>query len=107
MNSCQATWEDTENNRQVDLVVSYQVDSTRVEISNVTPTRVNFLCPTTGKVTRSIGVWTNGGRRVLGRQLKAAGRLNSLKQEIAEGRVVEIKHAIPKAIGRETPVLTA
>ena len=107
MNSCQATWEDAENSRRVDLVVSYQVDATRVEISNVTPTRVNFLCPTSGNVTRSIGVWTNGGRRVLGRQLKASGRLSSLKQEIAEGRVVEIKHAIPKVVGKQTPVLTA
>ena len=107
MNSCQATWEDTENNRHVELVVNYRLDATRVEINDVTPTRVTFLCPTSGKPTRSIGVWTNGGRRVLGRQIKQSGRLSSLKQEIAEGRVVEIKHASPKAAGKQTPVLTA
>ena len=56
MNSCQATWEDAENNRQVELVVNYRLDATRVEIGDVTPTRVNFLCPTSGKPTRSIGV---------------------------------------------------
>jgi hypothetical protein len=107
MNSCQATWEDAENNRRVELVVNYRLDATRVEINDVTPTRVTFLCPTSGNPTRSIGVWTNGGRRVLSRQIKDSGRLNSLKQEIAEGRVVEIKHTTPKAAGKQTPVLTA
>jgi hypothetical protein len=107
MNSCQATWEDEENNRRVELVVNYRLDATRVEINDVTPTRVSFVCPTSGNVTRSIGVWTNGGRRVLGRQLKASGRINSLKEEIASGRVVEIKHAMPKAAGTLAPVLQA
>ena len=58
MKSCQATWEDEENNRRVELVVNYRLDATRVEINDVTPTRVTFLCPTSGKPTRSIGVWT-------------------------------------------------
>ena len=48
MNSCQATWEDEENNRRVELVVNYRLDAKRVEINDVTPTRVNFLCPTSG-----------------------------------------------------------
>src|SRR6185369_6870636 len=60
MNSVQASWEDEENNRSVELVVNYRLDAKRVEINEVTPTRVNFLCPTTGKTTRSIGVWTEG-----------------------------------------------
>ena len=107
MKSCQATWEDEENNRQVELVVNYRLDSKRVEIEGVTPTRVNFLCPTTGNTTRSIGVWTNGGRRVLGRQLKASGRLATLPQEIASGQLVEIKHPTPKTVGKNTPVLQA
>ncbi len=107
MKSCQATWEDAENNRQVELVVNYQLDATRVEISDVTPTRVTFLCPTSGKPTRSIGVWTNGGRRVLNRQLKASCRLGTLSQEIASGNVVAIKHASPKYADKATPVLQA
>ena len=107
MNSCQATWEDAENNRQVELVVNYRLDATRFEIKDVTPTRVNFICPTSGKTTRSIGVWTNGGRRVLTRAMKASGRLNSLPQEIMDGTLVEIKHATPKTAVNTTPVLQA
>src|SRR3954468_17022893 len=34
--------------------------------------------------TRSIGVWTDGGRRVLSRALESSGRLTTLPQEIAE-----------------------
>ena len=107
MNSCQATWEDAENNRQVELVVNYRLDATRFEIKDVTPTRVNFICPTTGKTTRSIGVHTNGGRRVLTRAIKASGRLNTLPQEIVDGKLVEIKHPMPKTANNVTPVLQA
>jgi hypothetical protein len=107
MKTCQATWEDEENNRRVELVVNYRLDATRVEINNVTPTRVTFVCPTSGKPTRSIGVWTNGGRRVLGQQVKSSGRLNTLAQEIAAGQVVEIEHPMPKAAAYAAPVLTA
>ena len=49
MKSCQATWEDAENNRHVELVVNHRLDATRVEINDVTPTRVTFLCPTIRK----------------------------------------------------------
>ncbi len=107
MKSCQASWEDEENNRSVELVVNYKLDASRVEISDVTPTRVNFLCPTSGQTVRSIGVWTNGGRRVLSRQIEQAGRLASLPQEIASGQLVEIKHPTPKTDGKTTPVLQA
>jgi hypothetical protein len=107
MNSCQATWEDEENNRRVELVVNYRLDATRVDINSVTPTRVNFLCPTSGITVRSIGVWTNGGRRVLSRQLKASGRLATLPQEIADGKLVEIKHPAPRVPRKATPVLQA
>jgi hypothetical protein len=107
MKNCQATWEDEENNRQVELVVNYRHDATRVEINDVTPTRVNFLCPTSGNTTRSIGVWTDGGRRVLSRALQSSGRLNTLPQEIADGKLVEIKHPMPKLAGKSTPVLQA
>ncbi len=107
MNNCQATWEDAENNRRVELVVNYRLDTTRVDISDVTPTRVTFLCPTSGIPVRSIGVWTGGGRRVLARQFNASGRLDSLQEEIASGNVVEIKHPVPKFAAQSTPVLQA
>ena len=107
MKSCQATWEDAENNRRVELVVNYRLDATRVEINDVTPTRVNFFCPTSGDTLRSIGVWTDGGRRVLSRQLVDSGRLSKLPQEIAAGQFVEIKHPAHKPAGKATPVLQA
>jgi hypothetical protein len=107
MKSFQANWEDEENNRRVELVVNHRLDATRVEISDVTPTRVTFLCPTTRSPLRSIGVWTNGGRRVLARQMAAAGRLESLPQEIATSQLVEIKHAAPKIATAPTRVLQA
>src|SRR5829696_1241126 len=107
MKNCHATWEDEENNRQVELVVNYRLDATRVEINDVTPTRVNFLCPTSGSTTRSIGVWTNGARRVLSRAIEASGRLTTLPQEIANGKLVEIKHPTPKSAGKVMPVLQA
>ena len=96
MKSYQATWEDAEASRQVELVVNYRLDQTRVEISDVTPTRVNFLCAKSGKQLRSIGVHTQGGRKLLARQVEAAGRLAKLPGEISEGRLVEIKHASPR-----------
>ncbi len=107
MKSCQATWEDEENNRRVELVVNYRLDNTRVDVSDVTPTRVTFLCPTSGAPLKSIGVWTNGGRRVLSRQIAASGRLDTLPKEIAAGELVEIKHPTPKAAGKATPILQA
>jgi hypothetical protein len=107
MKSCQTTWEDEENNRRVELVVNYRLDATRVEINDVTPTRVTFLCPTSGDPLKSIGVWTNGGRRVLSRQIADSGRLKTLPQEIAAGQFVEIKHPAPKKLASATPVLQA
>ena len=107
MKSYQATWEDAEASRHVELVVNYRLDQARVEISDVTPTRVTFLCSKSGKVKRSIGVWTEGGRRLLAKQAAAAGRLMTLAQEIAEGQLVEIHHAMPKVTSVATPVLQA
>jgi hypothetical protein len=107
MNSCQATWEDAENNRQVELVVNYRLDAKRVDINDVTPTRVTFLCQKSQKPLRSIRVWTEGGRKLLARQAAAAGRLATLAQEIAEGQLHELKHAVDKAGVEATPVMQA
>ena len=107
MKSYQATWEDDETSRQVELVVNYRLDQTRVEISDVTPTRVTFLCSKSRQPLRSVGVWTKGGRQLLAKQVAAAGRLATLPQEIADGQLVEIKHAAPKGASQATPVLQA
>jgi hypothetical protein len=68
---------------------------------------VTFLCPTTNEPLRSIGVWTDGGRSILSRQIAESGRLATLPQEIAAGQVVEIKHPVLKALATATPVLQA
>jgi hypothetical protein len=107
MKSFQATWEDEENNRRVELVVNHRLDAKRVESGDVTPTRVTFLCPETKAPLRSIGVWTEGGRRVLSRQIEAAGRLATLKQEIEAEKLVEIKHSTPKKAEQPQRVLQA
>jgi hypothetical protein len=107
MKSYQATWEDEENNRQVELVVGYQLDQAKVDIANVTPRRVTFLCPTHGTPLRSVGVRTEGARRLLARQVEAAGRLATLPQEIAAGQLVELKHADRAAVRQNVPVLQA
>jgi hypothetical protein len=105
--SYQANWEDEENSRQVELVVNYRLDQTRVDISDVTPTRVNFLCSKTKKQRRSIGVHTEAGRKLLARQIEAAGRLATLPREIAAGRLVEIKHPQPSSRNDGPRVLQA
>ena len=107
MKNCQATWEDEENNRHVELVVNYRLDDTRVEINHVTPTRVTFLCPTSGSPVRSIGVRTGGGRRLLARLVEESGHFDTLKQHIAEGRVVEIDHHIDQAPATPAPAIVA
>lgn len=107
MKSFQATWEDDEASRQVELVVNYRLDQTRVAIDDVTPTRVTFLCPQSQQPLRSVGVWTNKGRQLLARQIEAAGRLATLPQEIAENRLVETKHTDLPASTQATPVLQA
>jgi hypothetical protein len=107
MKTFQATWEDEETSRQVELVVNYQLDKSRVEINGVTPTRVTFLCPNTKQPLRSVGVWTNGGRRLLVKQAIEAGQLQPLAEELAEGRKVEIRHNAIKARFESTPVLPA
>ena len=44
---------------------------------------------------------------MLAKQAAAAGRLMTLAQEIAEGQLVEIHHAMPKVTSVATPVLQA
>ena len=107
MKSYQATWEDEETSRHVELVVNYQLDATRVDINHVTPTRVTFLCPQSRKPLRSIGVWTEKGRRLLANQADKAGRLATLAQEIADGRLVEIRHAAQSSKSDAARVLQA
>lgn len=107
MKSYQATWEDAEASRHVELVVNYRLDSKRVDINDVTPIRVTFFCPQSRQPQRSVRVWTEGGRRLLARLAAKSGRLDTLAQEIADGQLVELKHPVHAAAVDATPVLQA
>ncbi len=85
MNSCQSVWEDDETNRKVELLVNYSHDESGVAINEITPIKVTFIDPATRSALRSIGVWTKTGRALLVNQFRAAGRIESLEQEIASG----------------------
>jgi hypothetical protein len=56
---------DTDNHRSIELSVSYTPEGGQTEVHTITPQRVTFQCRTTGKDQRSIGVHTDGGRRML------------------------------------------
>lgn len=107
MKSYQATWEDAEASRHVELVVNYRLDAKRVDVNDVTPIRVTFLCPKSKQPQRSVRVWTEGGRKLLARRAAAAGRLATLAQEIAEGQLVELKHPVHATTVDATPVMQA
>jgi hypothetical protein len=87
--------------------VNYRLDAKGIDTGDVTPTRVTFLCKKTQKPLRSVRVWTAGGRKLLVRQAAAAGRLATLAQEIAEGQLHELKHAIDGTPIEATPVMQA
>ena len=65
MGQYNANWEDEEHNRIVELSVEYQLENDRIELTEVTPSKVTFLDPATKTPTRHIGVHTNSGRRML------------------------------------------
>jgi hypothetical protein len=44
---------------------------------------------------------------MLSRQIAASGRLATLRKEIADGKLKEIKHPIQKTISKPTPMLHA
>ena len=83
MNNINATWEDEENNRHVQFSVEYTIENGRVEIHAVAPSKISFVCPQTNTVNRVINIHTDGGRRMLERQLVAAGQIEALATEIA------------------------
>jgi hypothetical protein len=93
MASIQANWEDEENNRSVELEVSYQLAAGRVEISSVTPTRVSFFDEGSKTPGRSIGVWTETGRAMLVTQAVAAGRIREIESQLATDGTVELAGA--------------
>ncbi|MCA9196888.1 MAG: hypothetical protein KDA87_05090 [Planctomycetales bacterium] len=73
MQSSVTVWEDDETNRRVHFEVCYKVDAAGIEVSKVTPTHVEF--PHQG---RTVGVWTNSGRKVLLTQARNSGHFDNM-----------------------------
>lgn len=83
MGTFMATWEDEENNRNVQFSVDYRTENSNVEIVNVTPVKISFTCPETNTCVRSLGVHTETGRRHLAQRFMNSGKMVELKQQIS------------------------
>lgn len=77
-----ATLEDAETNRHIQFSVQYGIENSDVRILGVTPTKVSFICPTTNTFTRSMGVHTDAGRRLLSDRLRKSGRVEAIRKEL-------------------------
>ena len=86
MGNLVSNWEDTETNRRVELAISYQLEAGHVELTSVKPTKVVL-----GN-RRSMGVWTEGGRRMLSDRAEQAGWLHMVREKIGAGELHEIAH---------------
>ncbi len=78
-----ATWEDEENNRNIQFSVDYRTENSNVEIVNVTPVKISFTCPETNTCVRSMGVHTETGRRQLAQRFLSSDKIVELKQQIS------------------------
>jgi hypothetical protein len=92
MGTFQAAWEDEDNNRRVDLVITYQVAEGQVEIDRVTPHRVHFSCPETGSALRTIRVHTETGKQLLLERALAAGAVDRIRHHLSETDVHDLRH---------------
>lgn len=88
MNSIEMTWEDEDGNRNVQFSINYTVENADVEIANVTPTAISFICPESKSVTRTIGVHTEKGRNMLADQFAKAGQMEKALAKINEAELV-------------------
>ena len=93
MANVQTNWEDDDNNRRVELDVHYQLENGKLDIKSVTPTAVQFLCPQSGDVQRSVGVWTEKGQAFLVRRAIEAGRLTEIRRDLHRSHKVELDHS--------------
>lgn len=107
MPTCQANWEDEDNNRRVAMRVEYDLEAGRVRVGGVTPTRVSFL-DEARQITREIGVWTEKGRQLLAREAQAHGWNDQLVAKIEAGEVHDIRHEEPAgAAAQAEPAMKA
>ncbi|MCA9187737.1 MAG: hypothetical protein R3E01_25395 [Pirellulaceae bacterium] len=82
MHTCDTNREDTENNRRVDLTVTYEAVGDTIRVKNITPTRVTFLCPQSRQPLRTIHVHREIPRSFLVRQLNDRGCLEGLEADL-------------------------
>jgi hypothetical protein len=83
MQTCQANWEDEENNRIVALAVNYTVDADEVKLRDVTPTNVTFLDPAKAP-QRTIRVHTSTGASLLRKQWRQHGGVERLEHQLTQ-----------------------
>jgi hypothetical protein len=65
MHSYHIFWEDQERNREVEIFVDYKLEGGVVHLDRVRPTRVTLYDAETQQVSRTLGVFTAAGRRLL------------------------------------------
>jgi hypothetical protein len=65
MHSYRVFWEDQERNREVEIFVDYTLQGGVVQVTDVRPTRVTLYDANTQQVSRTLGVYTRAGRRLL------------------------------------------
>ena len=100
MPTCQANWEDEENNRRVSMRFAYQLADGQIAIDGVTPTRVSFLDEARA-IVREISVWTEKGRHLLAREAEAHGWTRAMAAKIEAGEVHDILHEAPSGAAAE------
>ena len=79
MKSTLCTWEDETSNREVQFSIDYSTGNGAVEIRNVTPKKVSFICPNSNSVLRSVGVHTGRGQEMLSDQFRLSNAFEHLK----------------------------
>lgn len=78
-----AQWNDEVNRRNVQFSVNYSVQNGGLSIDAINATKVCFLDQDGDSVTKSVGVHTTAGRRLLAEQLKSSGQMEDFSAEIA------------------------
>ncbi len=84
MGIANVTWEDEENNRQIEFSIAYAVENQELKIREITPKAVAFLCSQRVHSVRSIGVHTSAGRQMLAHQFRQSGQFAALAQQISD-----------------------
>jgi hypothetical protein len=87
-------WEDESQNRTVNFDVDYTITDVELSVNSIVPTKVNFTCPVSNVVLRTIGVHTDKGRQLLTNRFIECGQLEVLISAIAEHNDLKIASQI-------------